>query len=60
MNGFVSFGTIYLAVKLLKLAQIDLMENVYVFVQIVFAASILAFLISWLLSNAIYHKKRYV
>ena len=57
MSGFVSFGAVYLASKLLMLFGIQLMDYADLFLQILFGASLLLFAISWAASNIIIQKR---
>ena len=57
MSGFVSFGAVYLASKLLMLLGIQLMDYADIFLQILFGASLLLFAISWTASNIIVQKR---
>lgn len=59
ISGFVSFGLVSLATKVLSLLGISLMDYVEHFFIILFCVSILAFLLSWVLSFVIYQKRAY-
>lgn len=59
ISSFFSFGAIYLASNLLKFIGVNLMDYSHIIIQILFVVSIIAFIISWLISNLIYNKKRY-
>ena len=59
ISSFFSFGAIYLASKILKIIGVNLMDYSHIIIQIVFVVSIIAFIISWQISNLIYNKKRY-
>ena len=57
MSGFVSFGAVYLASKLLMLFGIQLMDYADMFLQILLGSSLLLFAISWTASNIIVQKR---
>lgn len=57
MSAFISFGVVYLVSKLLTLSGIQLMDYTDIFLQILFIASLVLFIISWLASNIIYRKR---
>lgn len=57
MSGFVSFGAVYLASKLLMLFGIQLMDYADMFLQILLCSSLLLFAISWITSNIIIQKR---
>lgn len=59
ISGLCSFGILYFVVKLLKFMGVNLMDYSHIIIQILFVVSIIAFIISWLISNLIYNKKRY-
>ena len=57
LSGFVAFGSVSLVLKLLKLMGIDLMEYTDMFIQILFMASLIAFILSWIVAVIIYQKR---
>lgn len=59
ISSFFSFGAVSLASKLLEFIGINLMDYSHIIIQILFVVSIISFIISWLISNFIYNKKRY-
>lgn len=59
VSGFISFGLVYLASKVLKLLGVNLMDYSHQFIQILFAVSVIAYFASWIISSFVYEKKRY-
>lgn len=57
LSGFLSFGSIRLVMFVLKLFDINLVDYTDIFIQLLFAAAIIAFCISWLLSLCIYQNR---
>lgn len=59
VSGFISFGLVYLASKVLKLTGVNLMDYSHQFIQILFAVAVIAYFASWIISSFVYDKKRY-
>lgn len=57
ISGFVSFGAVYLASRLLTLLDIQLVDIADIFLQLLFGAAMLMFAASWLVSNIIVQKR---
>ena len=58
-SGFISFGIVYFASKILDIFGIRLVDYTNIFIQILFTVSVIAFIISWGISNIVYKKCLY-